>query len=440
MLFGLAALFSFASCQEKDPYAGNGKAPIIRKVFLEDGQSSVYDREVVFARLGQMIRIEGENLLGVVELYINGYKSIFNQTLMTDNSMLVQINTAVPVMDVDPEVKDKIRVVKRDGQEGSFSFEIRAAAPSISDVSHTMAQAGEEITIKGTNMHNAEAVLFPGDIAATTFTSDNEKGEWVVVVVPEGIATSGSVSVVGSNGTAVSPPYFNFKEGLLHNFDDVSNASWASGVDAATLTNALLPATGSGPKSQGSYNLFNAGGNLGNADQRYWLNSAVAGGIMGGEAVGKVIPVTTSVDLCGIQMDIYVEGEWNSGLIRMTMVDGMGDARGCMTWTPIYPGNKRDPSAFVNPGSWFTITMPFGSGADFATKTLGDVITQMAAAQFLQCGPWLENKASQLPDGESVTATGKIYFDNIRIVPLEAPATTDYPEPEDEEGGEEGAQ
>lgn len=428
-ILALFAVLSLISCREDDPYKGNGESPVITAVYLEDGNSSVYDRLVDYARLGQTIRIEGRNLMGIVKVYINGYDSAFNQTLMSEGSMIVSINSRVPVKDVDTAVKDKIRVLKRNGLETTFDFIIRASAPAVTNVSHTMARAGEQITIAGTNLHGATEVLFPGDIAGTDISSDDEDGEWVKVTVPAGVTTSGSLKITGSNGSAFSAPYFNFREGMLHNFDDVSNASWASGVEAATQTDAILPATGVGPRSQGNYNLFNALGNLGNADQRYWLNSTTVGGIMSG-----ALSATVSTDLCGIQMDIYVEGVWTSGLIRMTMVDGLGNTRGSMTWSPVYPEGVRTPAAFVNPGCWFTVTLPFSLGTeDFGGKTIGDVVTQMAGAAYKQCGPWLDNNGASLPDGVSVTAEEKIYFDNIRVVPLAVPAYSDYPEDEDEE-------
>ncbi len=448
MLFALAAVVALTSCEQDNTVEGNNLAPVITQIYLQDGQSeNTIDRPVVFARLGQTIRIGGQNLLNVVKVYINGYDTMFNQTLMSEESMIVQINSRVPVMDADPAVRNTIRVVKRDGKETTFEFEIRASMPTVSAISHTLAQAGEKIRITGSNMHEASEVIFPGSIAGEVLAFD-EDGEWVDVIVPEGIATSGSVSVVGANGTATSAPFFNFKQGILHNFDDVVNNSWSAGMENPIIEvgeAVAVPADASLPKSQGRFHTFNSGGNLGSADQRYWLNSSNCIGIM------AAIPGSTMADMCGIQMDIFVEGAWNSGIIRMTMVDGMGDSRGCMVYTPIYPGyqvtadgvsGEVKTDAFVNPGCWFTITMPFSLAAsDFAGKPLMDITGAMAGAAYLQCGPWFDNKIAQLPTGAQAAATQKIYFDNVRIVPLEAPVATDYPEDEEgEEGGQEGGE
>jgi hypothetical protein len=56
----------------------------------------------------------------------------------------------------------------------------------------------------------------------------------------------------------------------------------------------------------------------------------------------------------------------------------------------------------------------------------------MSAASYKQIGPWFEN--SGIADVfDPVPATEKIYFDNIRIVPLTTPTYSDFPEEEEEE-------
>ena len=52
----------FIACNEDDKYFDKDvqNSPItISKIYLEDAESTVPDREVTFARLGQIIRIEG---------------------------------------------------------------------------------------------------------------------------------------------------------------------------------------------------------------------------------------------------------------------------------------------------------------------------------------------------------------------------------------------
>ena len=412
-------LIAYTACEKTTDNSGPAT---IQKVYLENAQSSVPDREVTFARLGQVIRLEGSGFEGITKVLINGESCYFNPVFVTDNSMIVQISSDVPTSSAPEDVKNTIVLFK--GNNGySYPFEIRAAAPSITAVSHTMPVAGDEITITGTGLQGVTQVIFPGDIEASTFSSDDEDGKWVKVTIPDGITESGSITVISANGGAYSSACFNYKEGLVHNFDDIQNYSWGSGVDNTALT-ATLPASGN-CKSQGGYQVFNKDANLGaNSDQRFWLNSTSIF-----DNITNFIPGSTAAADCGMQMDIYVEGAWNSGIIRFVMADGSGSSRYCMIYQPVYVGGAYNPDAFVNPGCWFTITLPFDLSDDYNGKTLDDVVASMSVASYKQAGPWFENSGiSGVFD--PVQATEKVYFDNIRFVPLTTPTYSDFPEEE----------
>ena len=51
---------SFVSCDDNDDDNGGSAVMNITGIYLEDAKSNVPDRLVDFARLGQLIRIEGE--------------------------------------------------------------------------------------------------------------------------------------------------------------------------------------------------------------------------------------------------------------------------------------------------------------------------------------------------------------------------------------------
>ena len=418
-LFVTASVFN--SCEDKDGDGSNTPITITR-IFLQNAQSSVPDREVTFIRLGQVMRLEGSGFMGITNVLINGKSNYFNPVFVTDNSMLLQVSNDVPIMEALDDVRNTIQLFKNEKNTVTYSFEIRAAAPTITNISHTMPQAGDEITLSGAGLQEITEVTFPGGIQGTNISSDDEDGKWVKVTVPTGITKSGSLMVIGANGGAYSAPCFNYKEGLLHNFDNVDNYQWGSGIDNEALT-TIIPDRK--PQSQGGYQVFNASANTAaNANQRFWLNANNLVPTM------SILPGSTSTDDCGIQMDIYVEGVWNSGIIRFVMGDGWGDSRYCMIYQPVYVNDVYDITAFENPGSWFTITLPFSLSADFEGKTLDDVIALMIHAEkYFQSGPWFEN--SGIPDVFTpITATQKIYFDNIRLVPLVAPEYSDFPDEE----------
>lgn len=139
------------SCNDDDTYFEDDaqNSPMkVTQVYLEDYKSSVPDRPVDFARLGQLIRLEGEGLYGVKKVYINGYDTYFNRAYVSDKSMLVTINSKTPITECDPEQRDKIRLVK-DGSECTIDLVIRAASPTVSSVSNTLPRPGEKVTVYG---------------------------------------------------------------------------------------------------------------------------------------------------------------------------------------------------------------------------------------------------------------------------------------------------
>lgn len=416
--------FIFNSCDDNNDKSSS--APVkINKVYLEDAQSTVPDREVTFARLGQTIRLEGSGFTGVKKVYINGYDSYFNPVFVTDNSMLVSISQDVPTIDAPADVRNIIRVEKSADNYVDYTFEIRSAAPTITSISHTMPKAGDLITLYGTGLQGITSVTFPGNVVVTSgITSDNKKGEYCTVTVPQGVSNDGgSILVIGANGGAYSPACFNFKKGVFQNFDDVNNYSWASGIDDAGIAlTDVIPSAGNGPQSQGGYQCFNKDGKsiAANADVRYWTNSS-----SWPSSLLNIIPASTSTSDCGVQMDIYVEGVWNSGVIRMVMADGSGTDRYCMIYCPWYVNEKVVP--FQNPGCWYTITLPFSLSSDYKGKTFGDVVASMVNASYKQSGPWFHN-IGVTDVFDPVATTVKIYFDNLRVVPLNTPTYSDFPD------------
>ena len=166
-LIGLSFFsISFTACNEEDDYFDEdfqNKPITISKVYLEDAESSVPDREVTFARLGQVIRVEGSGFYGIKKIYVNGYDTYFNRTYVTDNNVIFQLNDDTPISEAAPEERDLIRFVK-DGAEGTFNFTIRAASATITHISNTLPQAGETVTVYGTNLHETSRITLPGDV------------------------------------------------------------------------------------------------------------------------------------------------------------------------------------------------------------------------------------------------------------------------------------
>ncbi|MCL2097381.1 MAG: glycan-binding surface protein [Bacteroidales bacterium] len=428
-MISCAALIS--SCKENNEYPSNNDKVVVKSVHLSDAKDVVLDRTVSFARLGQLIRIDGTGFLGMQKVYINGVSAYFNPTLMSNTSMIVKVPNDAPTVEATEDVRNTIRFVKSDDNQLVYTFEIRMAAPTITNISHTLPQAGERIYIYGTNLYEIHKITFPGNVTVTTgIESDDEEGTYCTLIVPAGITQSGSVLVEGSAGGAYSPGYFNFREGLfMTDFSSDPHHGWSSGV-SGNLTD-IIPATGDGPKSQGIYRAFNEDGDLipaGRVDAGfYWANSTNWSSVY----TESVMPSNTPTSLSGVQMDVYFEGEWNSGTIRFVIADGSGAQRYCMWYTPWVENGRRVD--FPNPNGWFTITLPFSDSPDYVDKTFAEVTNSVNTANYKQWGPHFDNTDITTGSGASLVVLQAseptnviIYMDNFRIVPLDVPTYSDY--------------
>lgn len=422
----LLLLLLTACVEEQNPVFVDNDTPItITSVHLQDADDTVLDRPVHFARLGQLIRLQGSGFLGVREVYINGVSAYLNPTLLSDNSMILRVPRTAPTLEAAQQVRNTI-VLKKRNINYTHAFNIRDAAPSVHRISHTLPQPGEEITIYGSGLVAISSITFPGNVVVTSGIVSDEDGEWCTVIVPPGISPDGgSVLVIGANGGAYSPAYFNFRRGIVHNFDDVNNQSWSQGESSDDL-NVLLPATGTGAKSQGIYRSLNRNSREMPANDvpvditRYWINNSVWDDIL----TESVIPGITPTSEVAIQMDIYFTGTWNSGNIRFVVTDGFGSNRFALIYAPWESFGRRVP--VVNPGFWFTITLPFNLSEDFLETDFQYVMSTVKTAPFAQSGPWLEN--GNINDAPSEATTLNVFFDNIRIVPLTTPTFSDFSE------------
>lgn len=251
IFFGLIVFaMQFTSCESSD---SSGSEITVTKVFLEDVNSAVPDREVNFARLGQTIRVEGSGFSHLKKVYINGYSTYFNVVYVSDTSFLISISKDTPTLEAAADVRNTIRLVN-DNFETTFSFEIRSSAPTITNISNTLPKAGEKITVYGTGLTEVSKVTFPGNIETTTGITSDKDGKFFTVVVPNGVSDAGgSLLIKCSNGGAYSPAYFNFKKGLLLNFDDKGAQGYWNTTSMITPTDLVSTITGVENTSQGKY-------------------------------------------------------------------------------------------------------------------------------------------------------------------------------------------
>lgn len=446
--FGMLVLsILFNSCSSDDDDNVDGGVITITKVYLQDVNSSVPDREVEFARLGQLIRIEGSGFTGLKKVYINGFSSYFNPVYVSENSMLVSVSKDTPTVEADPEVRNTIRMANNN-YEAVLPFEIRSSAPTITSISNTLPMPGEFITVYGTGLIEVSKVVFPGDIEVNSGITSDEEGEFFTVVVPDGVSSEGgSLFVNSSNGGVYSPAYFNFKNGLILDFDgNGSQGFWGwsetgSMINADDLESASI---GEGNVSQVNYvphrpsrlASFSAASNR---NSEVWTAGNDVDDWRG--QLTPYIPATTPLEEVALQFDIYVPNAWEgTGFLKICLVNGFngGEWSGaCYNYVPWIAGEETE--AFQTTG-WTTVTVPLNmiySFSDNNTYTFEDILAYREASSYKNFGFYFENSDIKLEDVTGVASDIEfissetsidIYTDNWRIVSLETPTYSDFPE------------
>jgi hypothetical protein len=435
------------SCDDEEVASG----PItITKVFLEKASSDVPDREVSFARLGQVIRIEGSGFTGLKRVYINGYSTYFNTVYVSDKSMMVSVSGETPIVTASPDVRNTIRLAN-DKYEAVLDFEIRAAAPSITGISNTLPKAGESITIYGSGLVEVSKVVFPGNIEVTGGIESDVDGEFFSVIVPEGVSEDGgSLLIECSNGGAYSPAYFNFKKGVLLNFDGVGkHAYWGASASMIKPEDLESNFTGLVNASQGTYvphrptriASFEASKNR---CSEVWTEGDAE--FNWRTTFKNFIAPSTPLSEVAIQFDIFVPQPWSgSGFLKICLINAFNGGEwsgGCYNYVPWLEDGAIVP---FSTSGWKTVTIPLNKFYRFSDKeyTFEDVLkfredNTVKEEKYSNFGFYFENSDFTLKnitgkDSDSETSftssatSVDVYTDNWRIVSLETPTYSDFP-------------
>ena len=476
LILSVAAVGTLAmastSCNKEDDYFDSSyqSEPIsITQVYLEDYKSDVPDRPVEFARLGQMLRLEGKGFYGLKKAYINGYETYFNRAYITDKSMIISVNTKTPVTDCDPAVRNTIRLVK-DGTELVYDFVIRNGYTVIKSVSNTLPAEGETVTLRGSYLHEPTRIILPGGVEAdpATFLYDEVDGEWCTFVMPAGVTEGGSLVFESPNGVAQTPAYFNEKRGMLLNFDDFhEQGAWSWSENGSMISNNredgdLVP----DPLGQNGYcvqivpdRLLSVGvpanktrvtecHTSGDADWENWARLA------------DLIPADTPLTEVAFQFDILCPEPWTSGgMLQIQAINnynfaGFGSDDDKNTnglvyiWAPWLETGLGGKAVPFQAATWTTVTIPWSEFhkyanliADGESPTFQMVIDDRNAATYHNFGIGFSNKdfsyvnenGSTVEFESSVWTGPKVYLDNWRIVPCKPFEASDYDDPAEEE-------
>jgi hypothetical protein len=212
----------FYSCESEDEVGG---VPGIERIRPIDPEMA--DESLESVGLGENVAIVGENLKSVKEVYVNGYKTFFSPTMVTETHLLFTISDETPTIATSQDVPNEIRLVSGDG-EVSYSINVLPPPPVVNTISNEMAKAGETLTITGKYFFFLEEVVFPGGVVATDL-EHSANGAMMTVTVPDNISQAGTIQVTSESGSGTLSPMYRFNDptGIFNDFDDLNFfAAW----------------------------------------------------------------------------------------------------------------------------------------------------------------------------------------------------------------------
>ena len=455
-------LMGFTSCEDEDgnPYPDGNGAVSVSKVFLLDASDTTghKEREVEFARLGQTLRLEGSGFGGTTKVLVNGYETYFNTALTTDNSMIFSLSGTTPVAGADESVRNKIQFVKSSGTY-SYDFVIRAASPKITSISPSIPKPGETVKVSGVNLEEVSEVTLPGGISVTeniVNAPEDESGEWFTFVMPEGVTESGTITITGANGQAISGAYFNDTHGMLLNFDGNGDHGFWSWSETGSMINdedlvddplgiygkvcqiipqRLIDADGqiAGGKSRAT-EVWTAG----DGNEKYRTLDWVAENWTDG--------ISTPLSEVGFQFDIYVPEEWNlTGQIEIVLgnnynFSGYGSdelkSKSAMVYAYVPWLNSDGTTTAFKTDGWQTVTIPLSEFSKYKfeiedknTPLFSEFVEDHAALKYPNIGMGFVNTDIKISDDlvyKADVCKQLIYVDNFRFVNIKSTTVSDF--------------
>ena len=222
LLSALAAGLALTACNDQpDAFELTGGRPTLHYIRSVDVAEA--DVMLTAAYMGNQICLVGENLRSIHELIFNDQKAILNTSLITDNTLIVNVPNSIP-----EEVSDKIYMKTRDGETVEYDFSVLVPGPTISGMSCEYAQAGSVATLIGDYFVDDPNVPFTmsiGDVPVTEIRS-LEKSR-VTFVVPE--APEAKIEVSTIYGSTTSAFQYKDSRGMLFDFDGLTglgNHGW----------------------------------------------------------------------------------------------------------------------------------------------------------------------------------------------------------------------
>ena len=330
----LITLACFTACKKDNSYSSSS-APVIKSIRAISPAPN--DSTLTKVLPGQLVVIQGDNLLGAKAVYFNGVAATFNAALVAKTNLVV----TVPEPDFSKPVagqENTIRVVTNVG-ETSFSIPLVPPPPVITGVDYEYKAAGQVLTIYGQYLYMVSKISFVGG-EGTNITS-NAAGTSLQVTIPGG-ATAGKILLVTKGGSVSYSSYNDRVTGMFSNFDDVNKFQYwsASQTNDATLF----------PGAIGNYVQMKFD-NVGINDQA-WYNGGRSINMNDGEWV-PAANISDPTSDWALKFDIYVKEAWKTGAL-LVRTDSY-------TYMARYEPWKTAPGGSFTTTGWTTVTLPLSS-------------------------------------------------------------------------------
>ena len=483
LLLAASAAFLALSCDKNDNGVDDTNyGPLkVTKVFQHSVKVIKEIDPETGVRLGTMIRLEGENFLGIKKITCNGSPAYINPNLLTEKSVIFRIpsrnsdNTETPTGDeCDDEYRDKIIITSNGNPDYVFNFHIMGSSPSITAVSHTLPNEGAWVTVEGASLKGVKAVGFYNDLDELVVTTENirnesAKGTSFQFQTPAFPADyeGGYIIAETDNGQAASPNYFyrikniflskfysEASDGYGQRYNPASTHdsyyAWGSGTtgnlpDSETYPDIFannddpFPVEGDGPKNPEIFRAMPVPGTKipvlalsdgehsadgGACIARACFNSDACSGRALGFALNMASGVelfnsATSTDKLCFQFEYFIPTTWDSGRIAVTFVDSG------IKWMANYHPWTTDPDTFKNGMTeWRTATIPLNEFPNFADQTYGFILKNTIAGtngEYACQGmiAFYNDECDGMPAREMTDFV--LYWNNLRIVPMEMP-------------------
>lgn len=397
----------FTSCEdEPDKYEIVEGLPVVQYVRMTDPE--VADSLITGAYMSNTVCLVGENLRSVYELYFNDQKAILNTSLITDNTLIVDIPSEIP--DV---VTNKIYLVNKYKDTVTYDFNVLVSKPEITSMSNEYAKPGTEATIYGDYFiddPNVPLTIKIGDVPVTEIKSLTRYT--ISFVVPEGVST-GYVDVESIYGTGKSTFRYMETDGILFDFDNDGDEAIAQYCGWHAPVIGILENV---PSLDGDYLIFQ-----GDLDNGSWNDSQFAFEYWpyGDASTPYLNTLVDFEDLSNLQLkfEVNVPDAWSACAMQILLttnneVSGtnmnnsffQGDTFPRALWIPWLASGSYTTT------DWVTVTIPL---SDFCYGASGISLPALSATDITGLTLFVWN------GGVTGTAcTPTICIDNIRVVPI----------------------